>query len=49
MTMGSDGFFQYKGKDFALTLDVVNGWNDWDAGYGLYPERPDGCWYQGND
>lgn len=30
MTMGSDGFFQYKGKDFALTLDVVNGWNDWD-------------------
>jgi peptide/nickel transport system substrate-binding protein len=31
MTMGSDGFFQYKGKDFALTLDVVNGWSDWDA------------------
>jgi peptide/nickel transport system substrate-binding protein len=30
LTMGSDGFFQYKGKDFSLTLDVVNGWNDWD-------------------
>lgn len=30
MKQGSDGFFQFNGKDFALTLDVVNGWNDWD-------------------
>jgi peptide/nickel transport system substrate-binding protein len=31
LKLGSDGFFQFNGKDFALTLDVVNGWNDWDA------------------
>jgi peptide/nickel transport system substrate-binding protein len=30
LKLGSDGFFQFNGKDFALTLDVVNGWNDWD-------------------
>lgn len=31
MKLGSDGFYQYNGKDFGLTLDVVNGWSDWDA------------------
>ncbi len=31
-TMGSDSFFHDKsGKVFAMTLNVVNGWNDWDA------------------
>ncbi len=29
MTMGSDGFYQYKGKDFSIALNVVNGWSDW--------------------
>jgi peptide/nickel transport system substrate-binding protein len=30
-TMGSDNFFHDKsGKVFSLTLDVVNGWSDWD-------------------
>jgi peptide/nickel transport system substrate-binding protein len=29
MKMGSDGYFQYQGKDFAFPLDVVNGWSDW--------------------
>jgi peptide/nickel transport system substrate-binding protein len=30
-TMGSDGFFRDKsGKVFSMTLNVVNGWNDWD-------------------
>lgn len=30
-TMGSDNFFHDKsGKVLSLTLDVVNGWNDWD-------------------
>ena len=30
-TLGSDGFFQKSGKDLTLALNVVNGWNDWDA------------------
>lgn len=30
-TKGSDGFYRdSKGKEFSMTLDVVNGWNDWD-------------------
>ncbi len=31
MKLGSDGFYQFNGKDFGMTLDVVNGWSDWDA------------------
>jgi peptide/nickel transport system substrate-binding protein len=28
---GSDGFYQNaSGKEFSMTLNVVNGWNDWD-------------------
>ena len=28
---GSDGFYQNaSGKDFTMTVDVVNGWSDWD-------------------
>ncbi len=30
MTLGSDGFYQYQGKDFGFPIDVVNGWTDWD-------------------
>jgi len=27
---GSDGFYQKNGKDFTMSVDVVNGWSDWD-------------------
>ncbi|GAC1350051.1 MAG: ABC transporter substrate-binding protein [Ktedonobacteraceae bacterium] len=30
-TRGSDGFYRdSKGKEFTMTVDVVNGWSDWD-------------------
>ena len=30
-TKGSDGFYRdSKGKEFSMTVDVVNGWSDWD-------------------
>jgi len=29
-TKGSDGFYQKGGKDFTMSVDVVNGWSDWD-------------------
>ena len=30
-TKGSDGFYRdASGKEFSMTLDVVNGWSDWD-------------------